>query len=418
MDENPTTEPDQPPILPTGPRVDPYPMYAELRERTTVQPVREPNGLRRWLILRHGEARDALADPRLSKDPRKAWDSLRAAGYVTSDRDADADYLYHLVNTDPPDHTRLRRLVTKAFTPRKVEELRPRATEIAEHLIDAMLPQGKADLIPAFSHPLSTTVICEMLGVPDQHRENFRIWATAMLTAPDQVEEGALSPQEGFARMRAFFIELLAVKRAALAKAGSEAPPDVLSGLIVASDEGNRLTEVEVVSMAMLLLSAGQEPTVNLINNGILALLRHPDQMALLRQRPELMDSAVEEFLRYDPPVELSTMRVSLEDIEIDGTVIPAGSVVTASLASTGRDERQFTEPDRLDITRTDNRHLAFGHGIHLCLGAPLARMEAQVGIAAMLRRLPDLALGCEPEDLRWRPTRIMRGLVELPITY
>jgi len=273
------------------------------------------------------------------------------------------------------------------------------------------------DLVEEYSHPLATTIMCEMLGVPDIDRGNFRSWATAMLTAPDAVEEGRLTPQEGYAAMRAFFLELLADKRTRLDRTlAPEAQPDVLSGLIAARDEGSQLSETELISTSMLLMSAGQEPTVNLINNGILALLLNPDQWELLRGRPDLVPSAVEEFLRYDPPVELSTMRVAVEDLDIAGTRIPMGSVVTVSIASTGRDDKQFADPDRLDITRAENPHLAFGHGIHFCVGAPLARMEGQVAVAAILRRCPELALAVGRDELRWRPTRIMRGLVELPV--
>jgi len=393
-------------------------MYAQMRQAGVVQLIREPNGLERYLILRHEQAREAMADGRLSKDPGRAWDQLRRAGYVKGER-GEADYVYHIANTDPPDHTRLRRLISKAFTVRRIEQLRPRAVRVAEELVSKMVQAGRADLVEAFSHPLSVTIISEILGVPGGDRSNFRTWATAMLTAPDMVTEGTMSPQEGFARMRAFFGELIERKRAEIDPAlPSDRQPDVISGLIAARDAEHQLTEAELVSTAMLLLSAGQEPTVNLINNGMLALLLHRDQLELLRDRPELLPSAVEEFLRYDPPVELSTMRVAAEDLQIDGTFIPAGSVVTIAIASTSRDERRFSDPDALDITRTDNPHLAFGHGIHHCIGAPLARMQAQAGIGTLLRLLPDIALGCAAGELSWRPTRIMRGLVELPVTF
>ncbi|MEU8891957.1 cytochrome P450 [Streptomyces sp. NPDC048442] len=418
MTQSPQSAED-PPVLPTGSRVDPYPMYAEMRERTVVQQVKEPNGLERWLILTYEQARDAFNDERLSKDPKRAYEKLRSAGYVTSDKDDKADYLYHLLNTDPPDHTRLRRLVGKAFTMRRVEELRPRVEEIADGLIDSIASRGEADLVEDFSHPLSVAVICEMLGVPPERRSDFRRWATAMLTAPDQVDENTMGPQEGYALMRQFFTDLLAEKRAALGDVdGAAAQPDVLSGLIAARDAEDRLSETELISTAMLLLSAGQEPTVNLINNGMLALFTHPDQMELLKNKPELLATAVDEFLRFDPPVELSTMRVAVEDIEIAGTLVPAGSVVTAAIASAHRDGAEFDRPDELDVARTHNPHLAFGHGIHHCVGAPLARLEGQVAVGALLRRLPDIALGCATEELSWRPTRIMRGLTALPVVF
>ncbi|MFE9673027.1 cytochrome P450 [Streptomyces sp. NPDC006259] len=413
---------EEPKVLPTGPRVDPYALYSDMRAEGVVHTIREPNGLHRRLVLRYAEARDVMNDSRFAKDPGLAWDQLREAGYVKGERDNRADYLYHLVNTDPPDHTRLRKLISKAFTNRRMEAMRPRVREIAEQLLDGLAGQRTVDLIESYAHPLATTVICEILGVPNADRENFRIWATAMLTAPDAVVDGALTPQEGYAAMQSFFTELLARRREELKDLAetdvdtSDQQPDVITGLIVARDEGNRLTEIEVVSTAMLLLSAGQEPTVNLIANGTLTLFDNPEQFALLRAKPDLVASAVEEFLRYDPPVELSTMRVSTEDVEVAGTVIPAGSVVTVSIASTSRDERQFDNPDQLDITRTDNPHLAFGFGLHHCLGAPLARLEGQEAIAALVDRYPNISLAGTRDDLRWRPTRIMRGLVELPV--
>ena len=413
-----TSGPEDPKVLPTGPRVDPYALYTEMRAEGVVHTIREPNGLHRKLVMRFAEGRDVMNDARFAKDPGLAWDQLRDAGYVKGERDNRADYLYHLVNTDPPDHTRLRKVISKAFTNRRIEAMRPRVREIAEQLLDDIAEKENVDLIESYAHPLATKVICEILGVPDGDRENFRIWATAMLTAPDAVVDGALTPQQGYAAMQSFFTDLVARRREELkdSAAGSDQQPDVIAGLIVARDEGNKLTEVEMVSTSMLLLSAGQEPTVNLIANGALALCEHPGQFALLRAEPDLIASAVEEFLRYDPPVELSTMRVSTEDVEVAGTNIPAGSVVTVSIASTSRDERQFDNPDQFDITRTDNPHLAFGFGLHHCLGAPLARLEGQEGIAALISRYPNLSLACTRDDLRWRPTRIMRGLVELPI--
>ncbi|WP_093802450.1 cytochrome P450 [Streptomyces sp. Wb2n-11] len=224
-----------------------------------------------------------------------------------------------------------------------------------------------------------------------------------------------MTKAEGYAAMRDFFTALIQRKRAAAGTGDDRS--DVLTALIHATDDGDRLSGTELISTVMLLMSAGQEPTVNLINNGVLALTAHPGQLALLREKPELAGSAVEEFLRYDPPVQLSTTRVAVEDVEVAGTVVPAGSIVALSIAAAGRDKEQFAGPDLLDITRADNPHLAFGHGIHHCVGAPLARVEGEIGIGMLIERFPRIGLACPRGDLRWRPTRIMRGLVELPVT-
>ncbi|MFB6888399.1 cytochrome P450 [Kitasatospora sp. NPDC056327] len=419
MDEQrPDLGPDGRPvrILSTGTEPDPYGMYRRMREEDgVVQLVREPNGLYRWIVLGYEDGRDVLADPRFSKDPARAWEQLRAAGYVTGEPGERADYLYHVANTDPPDHTRLRRLIGKAFTMRRVEAVRPRIGEVAAELLDRMAGRETADLVDAYSHPLATTVMCEILGIPDLDRESFRTWATAILTAPGGAAPGAMTKAEGYTAMKDFFTALIADKRARAREGAGQ--PDVLSGLIDATDDGDRLSETELVSTVMLLMSAGQEPTVNLINNAALALMDSPDQRALLAAEPDLYPNAVDEFLRYDPPVQLSTTRVALEDVEVAGTVVPAGSIVTVSLAAAARDEGKYPGADRLDVTRaTSSHHLGFGHGIHHCVGAPLARLEGEVAVRMLFERFPGLALDCRPEELRWRPTRIMRGLERLPV--
>lgn len=406
--------------LSTGSQADPYAIYAELRDEGLVHLVREPNGLHRWLVLGYAESRDVFADLRFSKDPTRAWEQLREAGYVSGEPGDRADYLYHVANTDPPDHTRLRKLIGKAFTNRRVQAMRPRIREVAAGLLDRIAEGtgdagGTVDLVRAYSHPLATTVMCEILGIPELDRGSFRTWATAILTAPGEAAPGAMTKAEGYAAMRDFFASLIQDKRSGAQDAGEERA-DVLTALIHATDEGDRLTETELVSTVMLLMSAGQEPTVNLINNGVLALLDHPEQLAMLREKPELMEGAVEEFLRYDPPVQLSTMRVAVEDVEVAGTVIPAGGIVALSIAASGRDEGRFAEAGRLDVTRADQAHLAFGHGIHHCVGAPLARVEGEIGIRMLIERFPRLSLACPVDELRWRPTRIMRGLVEFPV--
>ncbi|MGX2993264.1 cytochrome P450 family protein [Streptomyces sp. JNUCC 64] len=399
-------------------RTDPYPVYRRLRERAPVHRIHDPNGIEHWLVTRYEDARAALADGRLSRDPKHAWEALRRSGlYQEGDEGSEP----HMLNSDPPDHTRLRRLVSKAFTPRRVEAMRPRVQRITDDLLDAVAPLGTADLITALAFPLPITVICELLGVPTGDRDRFRVWSTAALT-PTYEEGAAMAPHEANRLLRAYFTDLVADKRRAAltgAAGGDEdAQPDLLSALIVASADGGRLTERELVSTAGLLLVAGHETTVNLIGNGVLALLRHPEQSRLLRSRPELLPGAVEEFLRYDGPVERAMLRVATEDLEIGGTPVPKGAIVTVGVASAHRDPERYPDPDRLDITRGDRSHLGFGHGIHFCTGAPVSRMEGQIAIGTLLRRFPDLALDCPVEELRWRPTGVLRGLEALPVRF
>jgi len=387
---------------------DPYPSYAALRADAPVHRVTLPSGVDAWLVTRHADARIALADPRLSKNPRRAAPGHWRDGRVGLPGEHRSELGGHLLNIDPPDHTRLRRLVSAAFTPRRMEAFRPRVQELTDALLDTIEPHGEADLIAGFAFPLPIVVICEMLGVPAGDREDFHAWASGMLSHGGGPRGGV---GRSVRRIRAYLGELIHRKREALGD-------DLLSALITASDRGQHLTEAEVASMAFILLFAGFETTVNLIGNGTLALLRHPDQMAALRADDALLPRAVEEFLRYDGPVEMATWRFTLEPVEIGGVIIPTGEPVLVVLAAADRDPAAFTDPERLDIARSDNPHLAFGLGIHYCLGAPLARIEGQIAIGTLLRRFPRLALAVPPEELRWRGGLIMRGLQRLPVTF
>jgi len=268
----------------------------------------------------------------------------------------------------------------------------------------ADLDDDPVDLIDHFAFPLPMTVICELLGVPDGDRQEFRAWSTTVLSdAPDQEVRAASTA------MADYLVDLLAVKRAKPAD-------DLLTGLIQARDHEDRLNEQELVSMVFVLLVAGHETTVNLIGNGTLALLRHPDQLARLRQDPSLVPGAVEELLRYNGPVNLATMRYTTEPVRLGDVEIPAGEFVLVSLASANHDDRRFADPERLDIGREATGHLAFGHGIHYCLGAPLARLEGEVAFRQLFDRFPGLRLAAAPAELRWRNSTLIRGLVRLPV--
>lgn len=380
---------------------NPYPYYAKLRESGPAHLVRTADVEEMLLVVGYEEARQALADPRLSKNWRnfEMWSG-----------EPDNAVNANMLEADPPHHTRLRKLVTREFTARRVEAMRPRVQQITDELLDSMTAKGSssADLVDAFAFPLPMTVICELLGVPDLDRDRFRVWSNEVV-APTGVEES----QAAVTEMSGYLAELIEGKRAAPGE-------DLLSGLIRTRDEdGDQLTSDELIGMAFLLLVAGHETTVNLISNGIRALLAHPEQLAALRADFDgLIDGAVEEMLRYEGPVETSTFRFASEPLEIGGIAIPAGKAVLVAVAAGDRDPERYPEPDRFDIRRPTQGHLAFGHGIHFCLGAPLARMEGRIAIRTLLERCPDLALDPDGGPLEWLPGLLIRGVRRLPVRW
>lgn len=385
---------------------DPFPFYNELREQGRVRPVTMANGFQAWLVTRYEDVLAALSDPRLSSDIRDASDPRLLELLPSSSRGA---VHTNMLRVNPPDHTRLRRLVSKAFTARRIAELRPRIQEIADRLLDRVAPAGRADLIVDFALPLPVTVIGELLGVPPGDRKGFQEWTDTMLAQrpgpPDPVVM-----DKAWRQMSSYLEEQLAAKR-------SRPGDDLLTALTVAHDEEQRLDEDELVSMAFLLLVAGYVTTVNLIGNGLVLLLTHPEQLDSLRDDPGLLPEAIEEFLRYDGPVNPGIVRFATADIDIGGVIIPRGATVLAATAIADRDPAQFPAPDRLDIGRTENAHLAFGHGIHYCLGAPLARLEGQIAIGTALRRLPKLALAVPFDELEWQ-VATLRGPKHLPVLF
>jgi cytochrome P450 len=385
---------------------DPFPLYRQLCEDGPVRRVVMAGGLDAWMVTRYEDGLAALSDPRLSSDVRDASDPRLMAQLPAFERES---MMSNMLRSDPPDHTRLRRLVSKAFTARRVAELRPRIQEITDRLLDAVVPAGRADLVADFALPLPVTVISELLGVPVDDRHDFQRWTDDMLMRGESMPDPVVV-DEAWQRMRAYVTKHLEAKRA---RPGD----DLLSALISARDEEQRLNEDELIAMAFLLLVAGYVTTVNLIGSAVAALLTHPDQLTLLRDHPELLPDAIEEFLRYDGPVNPGIARFAREDVEIAGVTVPRGATVLIASAIADRDPAQFPDPDRLDITRRDNGHLAFGHGIHYCLGAPLARLEGQIAIGTVLRRLPDLALAVPPTELNWRPGGL-RGPTRLPVTF
>ncbi|MER6994909.1 cytochrome P450 [Streptomyces sp. NPDC000410] len=385
---------------------DPFPLYRQLREDGPVRRVVIAGGLEAWLVTRYEDGLAALSDPRLSNDARDASDPRLLETLPVTERES---LVSNMLRSDPPDHDRLRRLVSKAFTARRVAGLRPRVQSITDRLLDAVVPTGRADLVADFALPLPVTVISELLGVPVSDRHDFQRWTDDMILRGAEPPDPAVV-DAAWQQMHAYLTKLLETKRA-------RPEDDLLSALITARDEEQRLNEDELIAMAFLLLAAGYITTVNLIGGGIAALLAHPDQLELLRGDPELLPTAIEEFLRYDGPVSPGIARFAREEAEIAGVRIPRGATVVIASAIADRDPARFPDPDRLDVTRRDNAHLAFGHGIHYCLGAPLARLEGQIAIGTALRRLPDLALAVPPGELRWRPGGL-RGPERLPVTF
>lgn len=397
-----TTPPVPATVDPAELLADPYTGYARLREAGPVHRVAGTDGLPAWLVTRYEDVRQALADPRLSLDKANAGPGGYRGLALPPALDA------NLLNMDPPDHTRVRRLVSRAFTPRRVALLREPVRRTADALLDAMAPLGRTDLIAAYAAPLPIAVICELLGVPAEDRPDLRAWTDALVVPDPARPERA---KEAVGALLAFFSLLLARKRA-------EPADDLLSAMIAVRDEEDRLSEDELMSLAFLILFAGYENTVHLIGNATLALLRNPGQLAALRADPERLGPAVEELARYDGPAPLAIRRFPTEDVTIGGVTVPAGETVLLSLAAAHRDPRRFPDPDRLDIGRDATGHLALGHGIHYCLGAPLARLETEIALGALLERFPRLGLDVPVDRLVWRPSMRTRGLRALPVRY
>ncbi|WP_228989031.1 cytochrome P450 [Streptomyces sp. DH8] len=380
---------------------DPYPVYAALREKGPVHRVRIPEGTDAWLVVGYELGRDLLADQRLSKRWSRASPAL-GIGKVSAGTS--------MLSSDAPDHTRLRKLVAREFTARRMERLAPRVQEMTDGLLDAMLaaPDRTADLVEALSFPLPMAVICELLGVPFLDREKFRTWSGQAVSSVDPAVRAASAEA-----MTAYIPGLLADKRA-------EPGEDLLSALIHTADEdGDRLSGDELIGMVWLLLVAGHETTVNLITNGVHSLLAHPGQLAALRADFSLIDNAVEEILRFEGPVETPTYRFTTEPIEVGGVVIPGGGeLVLVAMSDANRDPARYPDGARFDITRDARGHIAFGHGIHYCLGAPLARIEARTAIRSLLERCPGLRLAADPATLTWRTGMLMRGPLSLPVAW
>ena len=386
-----------------GFNADPFPHYQRLREADPVH--QSPLGF--WVLTRYEDCVAVLRDQRFG---RAGFEGFLESIYGAPTHER---LPRSMLFQDPPDHTRLRALVSRAFTPRVVEGLRPRIQQVVDGIIDRALDARSMEVIGDLAYPLPVTVISEMLGVPAGDQESIKGWsadiarsldAIGLQVDPDIVERGRVARRA----IGDYFRQLLPERR-------RQPRNDLLSLLIAAEEQGDKLSEGELLSTCILLYIAGHETTVNLIGNGLLALLRHGDQLKRLREEPALAASAVEELLRYDGPVQ-RTARFTTVDVEIGGRAIDKGAMVVTVIGAANRDPAQFPEPDRLDLGRIDNRHIAFGFGIHFCLGAPLARLEGQVALGTLARRLPALALATD--TVEWRESQVLRGLKALPVTF
>ena len=409
MNEHVPTATSEPLFNPLSPDFirNPYPHYVRMREQDPVHLTQ--HGM--YVASRHADVAVVLRDKRFGKEYVER--TKRRYGPKAMEEPVFRNFALTMLQQDPPDHTRLRGLVVKAFTARRVEDMRPRIQAIVDENLDRIVPQGKMDLIEDFAFRLPVTVICDMLGIPEEHREMFytgargsgRILEPVPMT-PEEVRQANASQ----AMTKMYFDHLFDLRR-------KNPSDDLTTQLLQAEEEGSKLSNEELYANIVLLFGAGHETTVNLIGNGLLALYRNPDQLALLKAKPELIGNAIEEFLRYDSSVQM-TGRVALEDVELGGRAIPGGESVLCLLGSANHDPAVYPDnPERLDIARPNVKPLSFGGGIHFCLGAQLARIEAEVAINSLLRRIPDLRLD-DAENPEWRPSFVLRGLSRLPASW
>ncbi|OKI27921.1 cytochrome [Saccharothrix sp. CB00851] len=395
-----------PPEFFTEPGANPYPAFAELRAHCPVRPINHPPGAEAYVVADYDTVSKLFTDPRVSKSVDNAPQWFRDLLV-----DSSPILIRNMLTADAPEHTRLRKLVSRAFVPRKMELMRPRIQEITDGLIDAFPEHGVGDLFNDFALALPLRVICEFLGVPLEDRPQLHEWGTILTGAPYADEESNARLKWASESTERYLLDLLAQRRDNLGE-------DLVSSLIRATDE-DVFTNDELVSTLILLIIAGHKTTANLIGNGTHALFQHPDQLELLRNDPSLVENAIEEFLRYEGPVYRGTLRLAAQDMEINGVPIPKESFVHLLLNSANHDPAVFSDPDRLDITRQGIKHFAFGHGAHFCPGAPLSRVEGRIAFTTLLRRLPGLRLAVEPDEVEWLfDNSTSRGLAKLPVTY
>ncbi|MET9612209.1 cytochrome P450 family protein [Kitasatospora indigofera] len=397
------------PLYGSAYKSDPYELYRELRDAGPVHRVRFPSGIAAWLVTGYQAAHSTLNDPRLGKNHALGNDNWRALASIMPEPQH-SQLQVHLLHQDPPKHTDMRRLVLDAFAPRRIEALRPRLQQLADALVDALPEEGGADLVQGFAAHYPFQVLAEVIGLPPELARRFdRDWGKVV--QPVGPNDPGRPAYEGRLRaLQGYIAEIVAHR--------TEHPGDDLLSRLVAARERGELGREELDSMIFQLLVAGQEPVTNQISTMLVTLLRHPRQLARLRDTPELMPRAIEELLRHDSAFELTTWRFLAEDGDLHGTRVPAGDSVIVSLCAANRDPEQFPDADTLDFDRTPNAHLAFGHGVHFCPGAALARAELQVAVGTLLSRLPGLRPAGDLDRLAWIPAVLARGVNSLPVAY
>jgi len=390
---------------------DPYPLYAALRQNQPVfrLPIPADVGAGVFLLTRYADVQQVLKDPRFSADRRRADAVMRNRDRFPPDLLGDESLFRSMLTMDGPDHTRVRGLVSKAFTPRHVAKLRPRIEAITRELLAPAVAQGRFDLMAVLAAPLPAIVIAELLGVPAEDHPRFRAWAREIIAVGAEVTTRGPDPsrfRNGFEPLAAYLRDVIAARR-------RTPEDDLISALVEAQEDRDALSDAELLTTCVLLLLAGHETTTNLIGNGTLALLRHPDELARLRREPGLLRNAIEEMLRFDSPVQ-GTVRVATEDVTLGGVAVPKAALVVCGIGAANRDPAEFPQPDRFDVAREDVRHLSFGFGAHFCLGATLARLEAEVAFGALLEACPGLALDADAVTHRSHP--VLRGVLALPV--
>jgi len=391
-------------------KANPFPFYAQLRAEAPVFPVTlpRPRKQRAWLVTCYDDVLSVLKDERFAKDPHNAMspEQLKKSPRMPPMFKA---LERNLLGLDDPDHTRLRVLVHKAFTPRLIEQMRDQIQVLTNELLNTAELKGSMDMIADFALPLPLIMIGRILGVPAEDNPKFHRWTRTFVSAGTNRNPIVLIPS---------IMSFMSYLKKQIKERYAHPKDDLITALVQAKEGSDALTEDEILAMIFLLLSAGHETTVNLIGSGTLALLEHPDQLAMLRSEPAHIKNATEELLRFVCPAETATQRYAREDITIAGTTIPCGELVLAVIGSANRDVHYFDNPDALDVTRTNNKHLAFGQGVHYCLGAPLTRLEGQIAINTLVQRMPNLRLSVAPDQLQWRGSFILRGLEALPVSF
>ncbi|MFS1514144.1 cytochrome P450 family protein [Chengkuizengella sp. SCS-71B] len=390
---------------------NPYPTLSYFREHNerihefTIK--RGTNEVKSWLVTRYNDVVTLMKDERITKDILNVMskNEIQQQNYIEEYE----FFINNMLFNDPPDHGRLRSLVHKVFFPRMIEGLRTRIEEISKSLLNQMETKTNVDLMEDYAIPLPIIVISEMMGIPEKDRNQFRIWSNASTSVANGDEE--------IEKLNSYIKDFIHYLETIIEERRQSPQDDIISGLVMAQEDGQKLSKKELLSMLFLLIVAGHETTVNLIGNGMLSLLQHPEQLGKLRKHPELVGRAVEELLRFTNPVEFATARYAIEDFTLYEKEIKKGDMIFLSLAAANRDPNYFVNPEELDITREENKHIAFGFGMHHCLGAPLARLESQIAFQALIQRFPNIKLKVNEKELRWRQSEIFRGLLELPVS-